>query len=104
MADKPPTQQPPEYLPAPPTPAYPMQPQQYPTMTAPVYNPMAIQAAVGEQYHQGLFAQCATGNHDRDTKYGACGIITAVICFPIGLLALFIDREVRCARCSVRLG
>ncbi|KAJ3568161.1 hypothetical protein NP233_g5895 [Leucocoprinus birnbaumii] len=31
---------------------------------------------------------CAQGMHARTRKYGACGIITAILCFPIGLIAL----------------
>ncbi|KAF5315623.1 hypothetical protein D9611_004771 [Ephemerocybe angulata] len=60
-------------------------------------------ARIGEEYRSGLLAQCAQGNHDRKTTFGVCGIITAVICFPIGLIALCIDTEDRCARCGVRL-
>lgn len=35
-----------------------------------------------------VFAMCAQGNHDVTTKYGMAGIITAIVCFPCGLLAL----------------
>jgi hypothetical protein len=35
-----------------------------------------------------VFAQCARGDHDVSTKYGPCGIITAVLLFPIGLICL----------------
>ena len=31
---------------------------------------------------------CAAGNHDYTKKYGVCGIITAIICFPCGLICL----------------
>ncbi|KIK66853.1 hypothetical protein GYMLUDRAFT_218270 [Collybiopsis luxurians FD-317 M1] len=57
----------------------------------------------GEQYQAQLLGQCAQGIHDPETKYGVCGIITAVICFPIGLICLFSDRTRRCARCGVLL-
>ncbi|KIK66852.1 hypothetical protein GYMLUDRAFT_913406 [Collybiopsis luxurians FD-317 M1] len=57
----------------------------------------------GEQYQTQLLALCAQGNHDPETKYGACGIITAICCFPIGLICLFTDRQKRCARCKVLL-
>ncbi len=33
-------------------------------------------------------ARCARGDHDVETKYGVCGIITAVVCFPCGLICL----------------
>ena len=68
-----------------------------------------------------VFAMCANGNHDVVTKYGMVGILTAVFCFPIGLLALLyvpyaaahrvlsgpddcffdrVDKERRCVRCG----
>ncbi|KAK7020541.1 hypothetical protein R3P38DRAFT_3198168 [Favolaschia claudopus] len=34
---------------------------------------------------------------------GVCGIITAVVCFPIGLICLFIDTEQKCDRCGIKL-
>ncbi|KAM5534993.1 hypothetical protein V8D89_011366 [Ganoderma adspersum] len=52
------------------------------------------------QYQQQLFTMCANGNHDVVTKYGMVGILTAVFCFPIGLLALLVDKERRCVRCG----
>ena len=33
-------------------------------------------------------SMCAAGNHDYTKKYGVCGIITAIICFPCGLICL----------------
>ncbi|KAF7763663.1 hypothetical protein Agabi119p4_8200 [Agaricus bisporus var. burnettii] len=45
-------------------------------------------------------ALCQQGHHDITTSYGPCGIITAVCCFPIGLLALLVDVEKRCTRCG----
>ncbi|KAI0789687.1 hypothetical protein C8Q75DRAFT_733495 [Abortiporus biennis] len=51
-----------------------------------------------------VYARCARGDHDVVKKYGPCGIITAIFCFPIGLIALCIDYEERCARCGVRVG
>ncbi|KAF9063443.1 hypothetical protein BDP27DRAFT_1232094, partial [Rhodocollybia butyracea] len=50
-----------------------------------------------------VLAQCAQGNHDPETKYGVCGIITAIVCFPIGLICLFTDSKKRCARCNAQL-
>ncbi|KAJ3753407.1 hypothetical protein EV360DRAFT_87816 [Lentinula raphanica] len=42
----------------------------------------------GEQYSAQLFALCAQGIHDPHTEYGMRGIITAVVCFPCGLMCL----------------
>ncbi|KAG2020258.1 hypothetical protein CC2G_005622 [Coprinopsis cinerea AmutBmut pab1-1] len=36
-------------------------------------------ANLGAQYQQDRLAQCAVGNHDTTTKYGACGIIFAIV-------------------------
>ncbi|KII88414.1 hypothetical protein PLICRDRAFT_110976 [Plicaturopsis crispa FD-325 SS-3] len=58
---------------------------------------------IGAQYQQELFARCARGDHERKTEYGICGIITAVLCFPCGLICLFSDSEQKCSRCGVRL-
>jgi hypothetical protein len=35
-----------------------------------------------------VLARCARGEHDVVKRYGPCGIITAVLLFPIGLIAL----------------
>ncbi|THU88412.1 hypothetical protein K435DRAFT_761920 [Dendrothele bispora CBS 962.96] len=61
-------------------------------------------AQLGDQYRSALFAQCAQGNHQPETKYGVCGIITAVVCFPCGLICLFSDTEKKCSRCGITLG
>ncbi|KIY43358.1 hypothetical protein FISHEDRAFT_27226, partial [Fistulina hepatica ATCC 64428] len=58
-------------------------------------------AQVGEQYRAELFAQCAKGVHDPTNEYGMCGIITAIVFFPIGLICLFSGRKKRCTRCGV---
>jgi peptidoglycan/LPS O-acetylase OafA/YrhL len=67
-----------------------------------------------------VFARCAQGIHEPTTKYGICGIITAVVCFPIGLICLLYvsppllpvlvvilprstDTEQKCARCGIKL-
>ncbi|KAE9391342.1 hypothetical protein BT96DRAFT_925359 [Gymnopus androsaceus JB14] len=55
------------------------------------------------EYQAQLLNECAKGNHDVETKYGTCGIITAVLLFPIGLICLFTDRKKKCARCGVPL-
>ncbi|TFK93088.1 hypothetical protein K466DRAFT_479298 [Polyporus arcularius HHB13444] len=60
--------------------------------------------SAGQQYQQQLFAMCAAGNHDVTTKYGIAGIITAIVCFPCGLICLFADTEKRCVRCGSRVG
>ncbi|CAA7264400.1 unnamed protein product [Cyclocybe aegerita] len=96
-----------------PTPPIPPQQQDRPsTMTPPVQTqptatpgPMdpASLAALGRQYRDQLFAQCAIGNHERTTTYGVCGIVTAIFCFPCGLICLFNDVEEKCARCGVNL-
>ncbi|KAF8155761.1 hypothetical protein B0H34DRAFT_798882 [Crassisporium funariophilum] len=67
-------------------------------------NP-AVPTAVGagEAYRDQLFAQCAQGNHERKTEYGMCGILTAVFCFPCGLICLFSDSQEKCSRCGVSL-
>ncbi|KAJ6547655.1 hypothetical protein B0H19DRAFT_278208 [Mycena capillaripes] len=71
------------------------QPQSYPSQRS--------AAQVGEEYRAQLFAQCAQGIHQPTTKYGICGIITAVVCFPIGLICLFTDTEQKCDRCGIKL-
>lgn len=85
------------------------QPQQYMQGQPQVLQPPPMQqmpksdAQIGEEYRAGLFARCAQGVHEPTTKYGVCGIITAVVCFPIGLICLFMDTEQKCARCGIRL-
>ncbi|KAF7305073.1 hypothetical protein MKEN_01222300 [Mycena kentingensis (nom. inval.)] len=77
-------------------------PQGYPSPPAGGFAPNSA-AAIGEQYRHALFAACAQGNHSPTTKYGVCGIITAILCFPIGLICLFTDTEQRCDRCGIKL-
>ncbi|KAI0754874.1 hypothetical protein C8Q80DRAFT_1063833, partial [Daedaleopsis nitida] len=72
----------------------------YPPTQSP---PMMTGMTPGQQYQQQLMDMCASGNHDVTTKYGIAGIITAVVCFPCGLICLFMDTEKRCARCGVRV-
>ncbi|EPQ58076.1 hypothetical protein GLOTRDRAFT_37428 [Gloeophyllum trabeum ATCC 11539] len=72
-------------------------------MRSPMLSPEMQEAVVGSQYQQRLLARCARGDHDRHAEYGVGGIITAVLCFPIGLCCLFMDREVKCSRCGERL-
>ncbi|KAF4616384.1 hypothetical protein D9613_008450 [Agrocybe pediades] len=83
-------------------PAYPTPNPSYPHPQTPAGVQMDA-AAVGQAYRDQLFAECARGNHQRTTSYGICGIITAVVCFPIGLICLFTDSEQKCARCGVIL-
>ncbi|KAM5534986.1 hypothetical protein V8D89_011359 [Ganoderma adspersum] len=56
----------------------------------------------GQQYQANLMNMCASGNHDPSKKYGICGILTAIFCFPCGLICLFTDVEKRCVRCGVK--
>ncbi|CAL1712646.1 unnamed protein product [Somion occarium] len=67
---------------------------------------MQMDAQIGAQYQQQLYAKCARGDHDVVTKFGVCGIITAVILFPIGLVCLFfsLDTDKKCARCGAIVG
>ncbi|KAF8970567.1 hypothetical protein BDZ97DRAFT_1789819 [Flammula alnicola] len=81
-------------------------------------------ADIGAQYQAELFARCARGDHQWTTKFGLCGIITAIVrlvfaahsswtsilipqfqqcCFPIGLICLFLDTDEECSRCGVRM-
>ena len=39
-------------------------------------------------YAHAVLARCARGDHDVETKFGVCGIITAIVCFPCGLICL----------------
>jgi hypothetical protein len=36
-----------------------------------------------------VYARCARGNHDVATSFGLCGIICAILLFPIGLIFLW---------------
>ncbi|KAJ7448341.1 hypothetical protein FB451DRAFT_1567269 [Mycena latifolia] len=72
------------------------------------YQPQASHAPqshanIGESYRNGLFAQCAQGIHQPSKKYGVFGIIVAVVCFPCGLIALFVDVERKCDRCGIAM-
>ncbi|KAJ3514946.1 hypothetical protein NLJ89_g2065 [Agrocybe chaxingu] len=66
-------------------------------------QPVITNVALGSQYQAELFGRCARGYHEPTTKFGPCGIITAIFCFPIGLLCLFADRHKQCARCGAHL-
>lgn len=61
------------------------------------------EAELGRQYQQQLYARCARGDHEVETKHGAMGIICAVFLFPIGLLCLFMDVKRKCTRCGIEL-
>jgi hypothetical protein len=72
-------------------------------------------------YGSSVLANCARGQHEVVTSFGLCGIICAILLFPIGLIFLWwattlvssgckstyilcsIDTEKKCARCGVRL-
>ncbi|EJU04141.1 hypothetical protein DACRYDRAFT_20766 [Dacryopinax primogenitus] len=45
-------------------------------------------------------AICAAQGHVRTTTFGIVGILTAIICFPIGLICCALDRREVCARCG----
>ncbi|KAI0322254.1 hypothetical protein OF83DRAFT_1049773 [Amylostereum chailletii] len=85
-----------------------------PSSSQPVYTPPGAPQQntvyvedpswVGTQYRNQLFARCARGDHDITTTFGLCGIICAVLLFPIGLICLCLDTEKKCSRCGVRLG
>jgi len=47
-----------------------------------------------------VFAQCARGNHDETTSFGLCGIICAILLFPIGLIFLWYVKTFHC--CDLR--
>ncbi|KAJ7271872.1 hypothetical protein B0H12DRAFT_1091816 [Mycena haematopus] len=97
-------QQPPQGYQQPPTQGYAPQQGGYAPQPTPQTHPSQMSAQqVGEQYRAQLFAQCAQGIHQPTTKYGICGIITAVVCFPIGLICLFTDTEQKCDRCGIKL-
>ncbi|KAI0826900.1 hypothetical protein BC628DRAFT_1338725 [Trametes gibbosa] len=70
----------------------------YPPQPGP---PQAPLLSAGAQYQQQLFAMCAAGNHDIQSKHGIAGIIGAIVFFPIGLLCLMADTEKRMKTCSV---
>ncbi|PCH40185.1 hypothetical protein WOLCODRAFT_150224 [Wolfiporia cocos MD-104 SS10] len=61
---------------------------------------MSQAAAIGAQYKDEMFAQCAAGNHQVQKKYGVCGIICAVLLFPCGLFCLMCDVKKTCTRCG----
>ncbi|KAF4576775.1 Membrane protein BRI3 [Pleurotus pulmonarius] len=84
--------------------AYPPQQAQQPwSPNSQAQDPMARDVQIGQNYQAALFARCAQGRHERTTKYGACGIIAAILLFPIGILCLFLDTEDRCAVCGTVL-
>ncbi|KAF9792065.1 hypothetical protein BJ322DRAFT_1026896 [Thelephora terrestris] len=109
-------QPPPEYsetLPRPgPEPTPPQRPTpaarpQYPPQPSPRtrdnLTPQQREVRIGQEYRDRLLAQCANGEHDATTTFGICGIICAVLLFPIGLLCLCVDNETKCSRCGARL-
>ncbi|KAF9462312.1 hypothetical protein BDZ94DRAFT_735885 [Collybia nuda] len=73
---------------------------QNPVMMQPQYIQPLTPALTGDMYRSQL---CATGQHQWNTVYGPVGIITAILCFPIGLLALLVDKKNVCARCQTTI-
>ncbi|ESK86712.1 hypothetical protein Moror_15225 [Moniliophthora roreri MCA 2997] len=65
----------------------------------------AVQPKIIESGHDnGLsFAKCAQGDHQRKSKYGCTGIVAASCLFPVGLVWMYLDREIVCQRCGVVL-
>ncbi|KAF9269600.1 hypothetical protein L218DRAFT_278631 [Marasmius fiardii PR-910] len=86
-----------------PYPPQPYPPQPYPPQQQPGAYNVQQQIAMGEAYRANLYAQCAQGIHTPKTNYGVAGIILAVLCFPIGLICLFMDVERKCERCGIRM-
>ncbi|THV06301.1 hypothetical protein K435DRAFT_743767 [Dendrothele bispora CBS 962.96] len=88
---------------------YPPQPYQQPLYPAPNQQPIYVvqnqpsNLEVGERYRSQLWAMCARGAHDPETRYGCGGIVIAIIFFPLGLIALAVDRQKKCARCGIRM-
>uniref|UniRef100_A0A0W0FAA1 Uncharacterized protein n=1 Tax=Moniliophthora roreri TaxID=221103 RepID=A0A0W0FAA1_MONRR len=56
----------------------------------------AVQPKIIESGHDnGLsFAKCAQGDHQRKSKYGCTGIVAASCLFPVGLVWMYLDREI----------
>ena len=90
---------------------YPGQPQVIPQQTV-----VQVQPDLGSQYQQQrkthvskkkkklfsnlapfslVFARCARGDHDVVVRYGPCGIIAAIVFFPIGLIFLLYAGPIR---------
>jgi len=84
--------------------AQPGQPQVTYVMMQPAMQAAPAAVDIGSQYRNELYARCARGDHVSVTRYGPCGIITSIILFPLGLIALIFDSERRCERCGVPLG
>ncbi|KAF9646396.1 hypothetical protein BDM02DRAFT_3118715 [Thelephora ganbajun] len=91
---------PPEYTETPvrPEPTHAQQPTptaqlQYPPQPSPYnqdsFTPQQRQVRIGQEYRDRLLAQCANGDHDATTTFGICGIICAILLFPIGLVCLW---------------
>ncbi|CAA7262644.1 unnamed protein product [Cyclocybe aegerita] len=85
---------------------------QTPSVPPPVYaaapppmgpQPVITNVALGSQYQAELFGRCARGYHEPTTKFGPCGIISAIFCFPLGLICLFADTHKQCSRCGAAL-
>ncbi|KAJ9088556.1 hypothetical protein DSO57_1021828 [Entomophthora muscae] len=41
----------------------------------------------------------AGGSHEFEDSYKTCGIVWAVLCFPLGLACLYSMREHKCKKC-----
>ncbi|GLB34875.1 putative uncharacterized conserved protein (DUF2367) [Lyophyllum shimeji] len=49
---------------------------------------------------QGTLEPCVQGHHDTTLRFGLCGILMAIIFFPVGLLCLCLDTRRVCVRCG----
>ncbi|KAJ9052016.1 hypothetical protein DSO57_1038431 [Entomophthora muscae] len=83
----------------PPTPVvYLAQPQPQPqSMPMPMPKPSPV-VVVSPQ----LGGCCDGGAHLFEDEYTTCGIIWAVVCFPVGLICCYADRYSRCRKCRTR--
>ncbi|RDB21263.1 hypothetical protein Hypma_011683 [Hypsizygus marmoreus] len=80
-------------------------PQPYPSQAPPgqpQYQSTAPPIVSAEQYRASLYMRCAQGQHDWTIRFGLCGILCAIFCFPIGFICLFLDTDRVCARCGIR--
>ncbi|KAG5727978.1 hypothetical protein E4T56_gene19340 [Termitomyces sp. T112] len=60
------------------------------------------------QYHgppmnNAYLSPCAQGHHASSIRFGLCGILAAIFCFPIGFICMCLDTERVCARCGIRM-
>ncbi|VDC00649.1 unnamed protein product [Peniophora sp. CBMAI 1063] len=93
---------------APPPPSYPQEPSPPPAQPSHSYAPdprqyPAYDMGMGPPFNSQLLIRCAQGEHEVTTTFGLCGIICAVLIFPLGLICLCLDSEKKCSRCGTRI-